>query len=338
MSHRLAEIESAVAPEHSDRFSESSSTSTTGIYPVYLAGKISGTSWRSSIFPALGKQARLEACESDEHRGVVEEVITGEAIAGQFKYAGPWYFGTTSLPEILCAPHDIRYGEADAHGQRKSPDYRDIARFCRTWMSEAEAVFAWIDTTSICGTLIEIGWASTLHIPVMVASPFHSFDEKIRDMDFAFNLHHCPPADFWSRTGTSLEEAWAEFAQQAPKIIERNREVSRKCHAKALEDREIVRAYRSQAEQFTGNGYVYLIRAETGACKIGKSKNLNDRMKHFTVKLPFKTDFVHAIVCRDMSKTERDFHRLFEKQRINGEWFLLDDHQIEFFKGIRSCD
>lgn len=76
-------------------------------------------------------------------------------------------------------------------------------------------------------------------------------------------------------------------------------------------------------------GYVYFIKEEfSETIKIGKTKDISDRSRIFSVKLPFRWDFIKVIESEDYSLTEVLFHRKFADKRIHGEWFDLDEKDI----------
>lgn len=79
-------------------------------------------------------------------------------------------------------------------------------------------------------------------------------------------------------------------------------------------------------------GYVYFIKAETGQYKVGRTKNVPDRMNFFGVKLPFEFELILTLPVVDMYSAEKVLHDLWKSRRVNGEWFDLEDHQVEFFK------
>lgn len=86
--------------------------------------------------------------------------------------------------------------------------------------------------------------------------------------------------------------------------------------------------------QTTGFGYVYLIQSPTGAYKIGRTANPTDRMKTFSVKLPFEVEYVCVIQTEDMLGLENQLHNQFAHLRINGEWFQLSPDDVEYIKGL----
>ena len=47
-------------------------------------------------------------------------------------------------------------------------------------------------------------------------------------------------------------------------------------------------------------GYVYLVRADNGLIKIGKTKNIKQRLERFMVKLPYKLELLFCIESNDI--------------------------------------
>ena len=75
------------------------------------------------------------------------------------------------------------------------------------------------------------------------------------------------------------------------------------------------------------NYYVYFIKSEYGY-KIGKTKNINKRLKTFDVKLPFDFYLYAYIETKKMDECEKFFHDIFQEKRINGEWFEINDYDF----------
>lgn len=80
------------------------------------------------------------------------------------------------------------------------------------------------------------------------------------------------------------------------------------------------------------HGFVYLIQSPTGYYKIGKTVNPNNRMKTFSVKLPFEVEYVCLFEVEDMSAMERFFHDMFSSRHVNGEWYALSTDDVEQMK------
>lgn len=82
------------------------------------------------------------------------------------------------------------------------------------------------------------------------------------------------------------------------------------------------------------HGYVYLVQSPTGSYKIGRTKDPDNRMKTFSVKLPFEVDYVCVIETGDMYALERNLHQQYATKRVNGEWFMLDTTDVNFIKSL----
>lgn len=81
-------------------------------------------------------------------------------------------------------------------------------------------------------------------------------------------------------------------------------------------------------------GYVYLIKSSEGCYKIGRSKNVKERISSLGVTLPFDIEVIHTIKSADYAGLETELHELFELKRVRGEWFNLSPDDIEYIKGL----
>lgn len=79
-------------------------------------------------------------------------------------------------------------------------------------------------------------------------------------------------------------------------------------------------------------GFVYVVEGE-GYFKIGCTTNLNQRIKALTVKAPFDLVIHLVIPSLDIYRTEQELHRRFARKHRRGEWFNLDNKDIEAIRG-----
>lgn len=82
-------------------------------------------------------------------------------------------------------------------------------------------------------------------------------------------------------------------------------------------------------------GWVYIIReASEGYYKIGKTKDPDDRLATFEVKLPFMVNFTHLIHTTDRHLLESVIHAAFKDKRVSGEWFNLETWEVDYLVNL----
>jgi len=80
------------------------------------------------------------------------------------------------------------------------------------------------------------------------------------------------------------------------------------------------------------SGYIYVLRADNGLYKIGRSVNIDGRIKRLETVLPYELEFVCAIEAEDYITTEERLHQVFADKCVKGEWFELAKADIEYLK------
>ncbi len=81
-------------------------------------------------------------------------------------------------------------------------------------------------------------------------------------------------------------------------------------------------------------GYIYFIREDLhGHVKIGRTRNLNKRMRLFAAGLPFEIELLAHFRSYNYEHIELELHKHYATKRVRAEWFMLDAADIS---AIRS--
>ncbi len=83
-------------------------------------------------------------------------------------------------------------------------------------------------------------------------------------------------------------------------------------------------------------GYVYLVAADNGLHKIGRSINVDKRVTEFGIKLPMKTWLVHSFKSNKYDHAEAYLHQVFAEKRSHGEWFNLTQEDVDYICSIKD--
>lgn len=83
-------------------------------------------------------------------------------------------------------------------------------------------------------------------------------------------------------------------------------------------------------------GEVYILRSESGHCKIGRTSNLKRRLKALNGSSPVPHRLVCSIQSNDSYDLEKVLHEMFSHRRIRGEWFALEQCDIETIVSLKE--
>lgn len=81
-------------------------------------------------------------------------------------------------------------------------------------------------------------------------------------------------------------------------------------------------------------GHIYFLQDEIGRIKIGKTRNLKNRIFDIGIKLPAEPQLLHSIKTEDITSCERYFHSKYQEYRLNGEWFNLPKQELNRIKEV----
>lgn len=84
-------------------------------------------------------------------------------------------------------------------------------------------------------------------------------------------------------------------------------------------------------------GYIYLLKSGD-LYKIGKAKDLEKRMKPFSVSFPAEWSLEHYFKSNDYNKAELLLHKEFENKRKVGEWFKLGLDDVSTICSIKDFE
>ncbi len=76
-------------------------------------------------------------------------------------------------------------------------------------------------------------------------------------------------------------------------------------------------------------GVVYILKADNGLYKIGKTSNPDERLPRLAIQLPYPIVVVRQILTDDMDALESELHRRFADKRAHGEWFRLTQADLD---------
>lgn len=83
-------------------------------------------------------------------------------------------------------------------------------------------------------------------------------------------------------------------------------------------------------------GSVYLLRADNGLFKIGRSVVPESRAAELQTASPVAISLIHVISTSDCVELERLLHVHFSGRRVRGEWFELSPGDVELIRQVRT--
>lgn len=97
-------------------------------------------------------------------------------------------------------------------------------------------------------------------------------------------------------------------------------------------------AKRSLRQMYPNLGWIYVISEPQGTYKIGRTKNIKDRLRTHGVKLPFPIEYVHTLTTTNHAALEDILHDYFEDKHVAGEWYALTSEDVAAIKTFAHVD
>jgi len=147
--------------------------------------------------------------------------------------------------------------------------------------------------------------------------------------DLRLKVNTCaefPSHTVFSRLGSKVQRA--SRIREHCQGLEGFEDVIRVCEAVTSTARPQREDERQVTEEF---GFVYMLKSG-GFFKIGRSNVAGRRERDLAIQLPEKTNTVHVIRTDDPVGIEAYWHKRFESQRKNGEWFELSSLDVKAFR------
>ena len=84
-------------------------------------------------------------------------------------------------------------------------------------------------------------------------------------------------------------------------------------------------------------GFVYIIETQ-GVYKIGRASNLESRVKKYQTENPYPITLIASAFIFDCVSYEKRLHKKFAHKKLRGEWFKLNDNDLDSLKNKLSSE
>jgi septal ring factor EnvC (AmiA/AmiB activator) len=85
-------------------------------------------------------------------------------------------------------------------------------------------------------------------------------------------------------------------------------------------------------------GFIYILKSENGYYKIGKAKELQNRITTWQHEFPIVIDFIYSFACHNRRLVENFLHNKYSKKRLRREWYKLNDEDIAWILSIKDYE
>jgi hypothetical protein len=84
------------------------------------------------------------------------------------------------------------------------------------------------------------------------------------------------------------------------------------------------------------SGYIYCLTDGYENYKIGKTKDLELRLKQYRTSMPYGPVMIKILKYKNMDQQEKLLHSKFKDKRISGEWFKLSKKDLNYINSLRG--
>lgn len=148
---------------------------------------------------------------------------------------------------------------------------------------------------------------------------------------FASFMHEWAPITPTGRVLSSRR--WRKIKKKVDGFFER---IPRSEHQ--IWNRSVKERKRRKRTPHPKEGYIYLIKSGNGYYKIGRTKNVEKRLSQHERDYPLELRVIHTVQSATVKRDEKRLLRAFRKagKNLQGEWFELDHHDVEWIKDIED--
>jgi hypothetical protein len=138
-------------------------------------------------------------------------------------------------------------------------------------------------------------------------------------------------SDISAIESVAMSEGYSKWFAHVAELAASDGELAAIAHDTLEQYQRGARAFNIVHKRPPRSGYVYLVGSEIeGSFKIGMTtRDPTIRLAEFVPQMPFKCELLLYIESDDPARLEAQLHERFNSKRLRGEWFALDEQDVE---------
>ena len=112
--------------------------------------------------------------------------------------------------------------------------------------------------------------------------------------------------------------------------------VNKHCKGRIPANKPLYATLQESAYNSASDGYIYIAYIDDSNSsrfyKIGLARNVDARIKQHQTSIPFDLKIAMSFYVSNMKQKEMELHVLFSSKNVRGEWYLLDNDDLEIIK------